>query len=187
MPNSSRTRSAGFSLVPRRGAVALVTTALAVVLLFSFKTGDQTSLARGLPSSAVVGVADPTPADPTPRVAGGGPVPTQHLPPGATPPPPTPTTGTATESGTFTGDPVPTAYGTVQIALVVQSGKIVDVKELQMPSDRRLSAQISAEAGPLLRNQVLRAQSANINGVSGASYTSYGYWESLQSALAQMQ
>jgi Uncharacterized protein conserved in bacteria len=168
--------------VPRRGAVALVTTVLAVLLLFGFKTGEQTSLARGQPSNVVVG----TPAPPTTRPVAGGPGQTQRPAGGATPVPPQPTAPSAGQSGTYTGDAIDTPYGTVQIALVVQAGKIVDVTELQMPFDRRLSQQISAEAGPMLRQQVLRAQSADINGVSGASYTSYGYWQSLQSALAQM-
>jgi uncharacterized protein with FMN-binding domain len=181
MPNSLPTRSAGFSRIPRRGAVALVTTVLAVVLLAGFKTGDQTTLATGLPSDVAVGA--PPQATSTPA-AGATPAPTPAA--GATAAPTPPTTGTAGVSGTFTGDPIDTFYGTVQIAIVVQAGQIVDVQELQMPFDRRLSQQISAEAGPLLRRQVLRAQSANINGVSGASYTSYGYWQSLQSALAQM-
>ena len=194
--------------MPRRGAVALVTTILAVVLLLSFKTGDQPTLGHvGLPTDAligappaataaplaVVGGATPGPAATTPSTSG-------QSPPTATPgkaagPPapaatPTPTSagqGTQTASGTFTGQAVDTPYGTVQIALVVQAGKIVDVQELQLPSDRRLSQQISAEAGPILRTQVLRAQSDNINGVSGASYTSYGFYTSLQSALSQIQ
>ena len=89
-------------------------------------------------------------------------------------------------SGTYTGKAINTPYGTVQIALVVQNGQIVDVQELQMPSDRRLSAQISAQAGPMLKDQVIQAQSDQINGVSGASYTSYGFYLSLQSALQQM-
>lgn len=180
MQNYSPTSPTGYSRVPRRGAVALVTTVLAVLLLFGFKTEDQTTLAGARPSSAVVG--QPTP---TTRPVAGGTGPTQPPVAGATPAPPGPTAAPGTVSGTFTGAAIDTPYGTVQIALVVQNGKIVDVNELQMPFDRRLSQQISAEAGPLLRNQVLRAQSANINGVSGASYTSYGYWQSLQSALSQ--
>ena len=68
----------------------------------------------------------------------------------------------------------------------MNGGKIVDVQALQLPSDRRLSQQISEQAGPLLRSQVLRAQSADISGVSGASYTSQGYYDSLQSALAKV-
>lgn len=89
-------------------------------------------------------------------------------------------------SGTFTGDAIDTPYGTVQVALVVQDGQIVDVQELQLPNDRRLSAQISSEAGPILRDEVITAQGDNINSVSGASYTSYGFYKSLQSALHQI-
>lgn len=188
--------------MPRRGAVALVTTILAVILLFSFRTSDPTTATNGLPNNGFVGApagATPAPVAAAPRptsrpAAGATPAPRQSLAPGATPAPdatpapqqpaatPQPNTGTETVDG----DAIQTAYGTVQIALVVQNGKIVDVQELQMPSDRRLSQQISAQAGPMLRSQVLRAQNANINGVSGASYTSYGFWESLQSALAKM-
>jgi uncharacterized protein with FMN-binding domain len=179
--------------VPRRGAVALVTTVLAVLLLFSFKPADQ-SRASGLPNNAFVGnpapatqgpVAVATQPAPTPQTRGGGSTATQA--PQTTPAPTANTANGGTASGTFTGNAINTPYGTVQIALVVQNGQIVDVQELQLPSDRQLSAQISREAGPLLRQEVLQAQSANINGVSGASYTSYGFYLSLQSALSQMQ
>ncbi len=195
--------------MPRRGAVALVTTILAVVLLLSFKTGDQPTLGHGgLPTDALIGAppaATPAPVDvyvaasPTPGAAATAPSTSQRSGPTAVPggaagppaPSATPQPSVAAPvgqnvSGTYTGQAIDTPYGTVQIALVVQAGKIVDVQELQLPSDRRLSQQISAQAGPMLRTQVLRAQSDNINGVSGASYTSYGFYESLQSALSQM-
>jgi len=198
--------------VPRRGAVALVTTILAVVLLFSFKTADQTTLGKGgLPTDALIG-APPLPTDP-PAVIGAGPTPapaatsssrTTRQGPTPTPEPvgppapaqtPAPTAapagnggnGRSGVSGTFTGQAIDTPYGTVQIALVVKDGTITDVQELQLPSDRRLSQQISAQAGPMLRTEVLQAQSDNINGISGASFTSYGFYQSLQSALSQMQ
>ena len=193
--------------MPRRGAVALVTTILAVVLLLSFKTGDQPTLGHaGLPTDALIGAppagtAGPVDvaAGPTPAAAATAPSTSQRSGPTAVPggaagppaPSATPQPSVAAPvgqnvSGTYTGQAIDTPYGTVQIALVVQAGKIVDVQELQLPSDRRLSQQISAQAGPMLRTQVLRAQSDNINGVSGASYTSYGFYESLQSALSQM-
>jgi uncharacterized protein with FMN-binding domain len=174
--------------VPRRGAVAFITTVLAVLLLLGFKTGDQPGLlpvrspvavvgapGRGTPGPTTVGASPPSTAVP------GGPDST------GTPatPPPTTTAQTGT-SGTFTGDAIDTPYGTVQVAVVFKAGKIVDVQALQMPSDRRLSQQISQQSEPLLRSQVLRAQNARINGVSGASYTSEGYYESLKSALAQV-
>jgi uncharacterized protein with FMN-binding domain len=201
MSNNLRTNQGGFSRVPKRGAVALVTTILAVVLLFSFRTSDPTTAANGLPNNGFVGApagATPGPVAAAPRptshpAAGATPAPRQSLAPGVTPAPATPepqqpaaTPAPITGTETVDGDPIDTFYGTVQIALVVQNGKIVDVQELQMPSDRRLSQQISAQAGPMLRSQALRSQSADINGVSGASYTSYGFWKSLQSALAKM-
>jgi uncharacterized protein with FMN-binding domain len=176
--------------VPKRGAVALVTTVLAVLLLFSFKPADQ-SRASGLPSNAAIGTPPPTQA---PVAVGQRPTPTP--PPTGQPPStqgpqatsqPNGNGGNSNATGTFTGDAINTPYGTVQIALVVQNGQIVDVQELQLPSDRQLSAQISREAGPMLRQEVLQAQSANIQGVSGASYTSYGFYLSLQSALGRIQ
>jgi len=182
--------------VPKRGAVALVTTILAVLLLFSFKPAEQSS-ANTLPTSAVVGAAGATSTQaPVAAVQQQTPAPQSSQPAGAgsanaTPVPPAPTPTPATvgggkASGTFTGTAINTPYGTVQIALVVQRGQITNVQLLQMPTDRQLSAQISREAGPMLVNEVLQAQSANIMGVSGASFTSYGFYQSLQSALAQM-
>jgi uncharacterized protein with FMN-binding domain len=192
MSNISPHSYANVSRLPRRGAVALVTTVMAVILLLSFKTADQTGLAASLPTANVVG----TPGTPTQGpVALGPPAPTPTLDAGPmsggstsgnSTPPPTPTAVAGKASGTFTGNAFNTPYGTVQISLTVQNGTITDVKELQMPFDRRLSQQISQVAGPMLVKQVLQAQSANIQGVSGASYTSYGFYESLQSALAKM-
>jgi uncharacterized protein with FMN-binding domain len=71
----------------------------------------------------------------------------------------------------------------VQVRVVVSGGRLVDVEALQLPNDRSRSVRISADAGPRLRNEALQAQSANINTVSGATYTSDGYAQSLQSAL----
>lgn len=172
--------------MPKRGAVALITTTLAVFLLFGFKTSDPTNLAGAGPATAIIG--DPTPSrQPGPVAVTTTPVPTPRSNGGtsvATPVAPTDAPGVA--SGTFTGSTIRTPYGPVQVAIVMKGGKITDVQELQLPSDRRLSQQISDYAGPILRSQTLSAQSANINGVSGASYTSEGFFESLQSALTQV-
>lgn len=173
--------------MPKRGAVALVTTTLAVFLLFGFKTGDPTSLAGGGSPAAIIG--DPSPSRlPGPVAVTTTPAPTTRSTGGtsvATLPAPTDAPGGST-SGTFTGNVSRTPFGNVQVAIVIKAGKITDVQELQLPSDRRLSQQISNYAGPILRSQTLSAQSANINGVSGASYTSEGFYESLQSALSQV-
>lgn len=89
------------------------------------------------------------------------------------------------KNGSFTGDSEATPYGTVQIAVVVSGGKIVNVNFLQMPSDQRESQQRTAFSEPLLKQTTLDKQSASIDFVSGATQTSVGYQQSLQSALDQ--
>ncbi|MEU0137168.1 FMN-binding protein [Streptomyces sp. NPDC006296] len=96
-----------------------------------------------------------------------------------------PSTGTSAGSGTYTGDPVGTQYGTVQVAVSVTQGRITSVKVLQAPDQNGRDQQISSNALPQLTREALHAQSAHIDAVSGASYTSQGYVQSLQSALDQ--
>jgi uncharacterized protein with FMN-binding domain len=111
----------------------------------------------------------------TPQVAGLAPAATGA--PGSTP-------GISSSfTGQLTGSAVQIPFGTVQVQVTMQGGKITDVQALQLPNDRGHSAQISAYAGPQLRNEALTAQSAQIDSISGATYTSYGYQQSLQSAL----
>ena len=76
-------------------------------------------------------------------------------------------------------------FGTVQVQVTIVGGKIQDVQALQLPQDRRRSAEISQYAAPILRQEALSAQSAQIDLVSGATYTSEAYAQSLQSALDQ--
>jgi uncharacterized protein with FMN-binding domain len=71
----------------------------------------------------------------------------------------------------------------VQVAVVVKHGRIADVKALQLTNQGGRSVQISANAAPRLRVEALKAQSANIDAVSGATYTSEGYRASLQAAI----
>jgi len=68
---------------------------------------------------------------------------------------------------------------------VLQGSKLIDVKVLQYPTDRRKSQEINDQALPLLHDQAVSAQSAQIDGVSGATYTSSGYAQSLQAGLDQ--
>lgn len=97
---------------------------------------------------------------------------------------PTPTKSVATgTTGSFTGDVVNVGYGNVQVKIIVENGKISDAMAIQAPSGR--SQRFTDYAVPNLRSQTLQAQSAAINGVSGASYTSYGWYKSLISALQQ--
>ena len=88
----------------------------------------------------------------------------------------------ASASGTFTGPVAANPYGDVQVQITVKNGKITDVQALALPTGGH-SGRISNYVAPILRSQALSAQSANINGVSGASYTSQAYAESLQGAL----
>lgn len=89
---------------------------------------------------------------------------------------------TSTSLRTVTGQAVDVGYGVVQVRLVLSGHRMVDVSTLSLPSNGR-SGEISSYAAPLLKREAMQAQSATIDSVSGASYTSQGYAESLQSAL----
>ena len=88
----------------------------------------------------------------------------------------------AAKSGTFTGPSVYVNYGNVQVQITVVNGVITDAKAIKAPSGR--NDRYTNMAVPILKQQTLAAQSANIKGASGASYTSYGWFKSLQGALA---
>lgn len=91
--------------------------------------------------------------------------------------------GSSTASGTFAGQSVSTRFGNVQVQITVQNGKITDVTALHLTDAERRSQMISAQAAPILRSEVLQAQSANVQTVSGATITSDAYLTSLQAAL----
>lgn len=99
--------------------------------------------------------------------------------PGSTP------SGEPSGTGTLTGDPIDTQYGTVQVAATLTHGKLTAVRVLQAPDQNGRDQQIASYALPRLTQEALGAQSAHIDAVSGASYTSQGYIQSLQSALDQ--
>ena len=86
-------------------------------------------------------------------------------------------------SGTFTGDSVDVRYGFVQVKITVEYGKITDAQAVKSPTGR--NDRYTQMSVPVLRQRTLAAQSANISGVSGASFTSYGWYTSLASALAK--
>ncbi len=93
------------------------------------------------------------------------------------------TTAPTAINGTFTGPSVFVNYGNVQVKITVVNGRITDAVAVQAPSGR--NDRWTNMAVPILKQQTLAAQSANIQGASGASYTSYGWYTSLQGALAQ--
>lgn len=99
----------------------------------------------------------------------------------------TPATGSTTSSTvTVAGSVSQTRYGPVQVTVTFTGTQIVDVQTLQSPSSQRESAQISERSTPVLAKEVLAAQSASIDTVSGATYTSEGYRQSVQSAIDQV-
>ena len=95
----------------------------------------------------------------------------------------TQSTATSTvKDGTFTGPSVNVNYGNVQVKITVVNGRITDAVAVKAPSGK--NDRYTNMSVPVLKQQTLKAQSANIQGVSGASYTSYGWFTSLQGALA---
>jgi uncharacterized protein with FMN-binding domain len=167
-------------MFPKRGAIALVTTVLALILLISFKTPDDVPVSTGgtgvgdvgTGTDTNTGVNPATTADPEASVA-----------PSATKAP-TASAAPAAGSSTVTGSVVSTRYGDVEVSITVANGKVASVQAVELPSGGR-SGRISDYAAPILSSEALQAQSAKIDIVSGATYTSEAYAQSLQSALDQ--
>jgi uncharacterized protein with FMN-binding domain len=163
----------------RRIVIAIASTVSGLVLLFSYHTSTNQSLvsaAGSLPlttpptgnsSSSSSSTSSSTSSDPSTSGApstssgqGGGGV-----------------------SGTFTGGAADTRYGPVQVQLSVSGGKITSVQVLQVPQESSRDIRINSQAVPILNQEAVQAQSAHIDTVSGATYTSDGYTQSLQSAI----
>ena len=88
-------------------------------------------------------------------------------------------------NGSYTGSKADLVYGTVQVKAVIQGGRLTDVQFVSQPTGRRQSEYINSQATPLLRQEAIQAQSANVQAVSGATLTSGAFVQSLQSALSQ--
>jgi uncharacterized protein with FMN-binding domain len=91
----------------------------------------------------------------------------------------------ATLSGSYVGSVVSTPYGPVQVQVTLENGRITAVQAVQMPASDPRSSQISQYAIPQLTQEVLQAQSAQVDAVSGATYTCHAFMQSMQSALSQ--
>jgi uncharacterized protein with FMN-binding domain len=91
------------------------------------------------------------------------------------------------KDGQYIGDTADAFYGNIQIKVTVSSGKISDVAFLQYPNDRETSVQINSQAMPLLKQEAIIAQSANVDIISGATQTSMAFIQSLRSALSKAQ
>jgi uncharacterized protein with FMN-binding domain len=93
--------------------------------------------------------------------------------------------GTSYKDGTYTGTTVQHRYGSVTVTVTISGGKITNVTAQALdPGDRR-SQSIDSQAVPIMKSEVLAANSANVQTLSGATYTTSAYITSLQSALAK--
>lgn len=93
--------------------------------------------------------------------------------------------GSSYKDGIYTGSVEDAFYGNVQVQATIASGKITNVSFLQHPGDRGRSILINSYAMPILSQEAVMSQSANVNAVSGASATSQAFTSSLASALSQ--
>lgn len=186
----------------RRAVLTLSGTVAGLVALFSFKThvpGAAPIAGQGTPAALTTSAPPMTSTSPSAspskapakkaapkasktRAAAATQRSTPATTPATTAPTTTPTTAKSAPppkpSGTFEGSDVSTAFGPVQVVLTVANGKITAANDAQQPGDS-----ISANAVPQLNSEVVQAQSANIQAVSGATYTSEGYIQSLQQAV----
>ena len=89
------------------------------------------------------------------------------------------------KDGSYTGSVQDAYYGSIQVQAVIKNGKIADVVFLQYPNDNRTSQYVNSQAMPILKQEAIQAQSANVSGVSGASATSPAFQQSLADALSQ--
>lgn len=165
---------------------ALLATVSGLVLLFGYRTSHEevvASTAIGESPAAADTTASSAPTTGTDAAAGAGSA------TGTTTSSGTDATATSTGrvDGTFTGDAVRTRYGPVQVQITVTGGVISDVQVPEYPSGNARDRQINERALPTLIAETTSAQSSVIDMVSGATYTSDGYIQSLQSALDQAQ
>ena len=140
----------------RRSPIVLTTTAAGLAAVLSFDAHEPS-----LPTASASATSTPEAADPTASSSGGA-------------------------TRTATGDPIDTRYGAAQVKVTITDGKITDVQALQLQGNDPKSVAISGYAEPLLQQSALAKQSADVDAVSGATFTSASYEQSLQSALDQL-
>ncbi|XVU29812.1 FMN-binding protein [Actinoplanes sp. CA-054009] len=165
----------------RRITLWAFSTVAALVLLFSYRTSTNTP---ATPAAAEAPLPEPTAAGSAPESGAASPA---------------PSSGSSGSSGSsaasagsseaaggpkeYDGSSVQTQWGPLQVHITVADGKITEITAPTSPADNPADAGVTAGALPQLREQVLAAQSAAIDGVSGATFTSEAYKQSLQAAL----
>jgi uncharacterized protein with FMN-binding domain len=152
----------------KRIALAIAGTAAGLAALLSFKSHAPLAGRRALPGASLPSTAPSTSAPSTSAPSRSRSAPS-----------------TSGATRTIAGQAIQTQYGVVQVQVVVSGNKIKNVSFLQLTAYDPRSQEINSAAAPILLQQTLAAQSSQIDGVSGATYTSEGYVQSLQSALDQ--
>ncbi|MCR6492576.1 FMN-binding protein [Cellulomonas sp. P24] len=140
----------------RRIIIALASTVTAVVMLFSWPTSTNRSVSTGPGGTSGTGTTGGTSSG---------------------------TGSSGTTTTTYDGDVASTRWGDVQVRITVTDGKVTASEAIAYPNGNGRDQQINAYAIPILNQEAVAAQSANISMVSGATVTSQGYVQSLQSAL----
>lgn len=153
----------------KRAVLALVATVAGLVALLSFKTHPIATRPPAALSTATAG--DTGSSDTT--------TPSDTSTPSAS----TTAQAKTAVAKTFTGSSADTRYGPVQVKVTVKDGKVVAAEAVDYPTSDPRDAQINSRAIPILNDEATRAGNANIDFVSGATFTSDGYIRSLQSAL----
>jgi uncharacterized protein with FMN-binding domain len=151
-----------------------------LVMVRQFKGSDSLPVV-GVSANPVNPLPTSTPVQNTSTPAASAGQPTQ-IPPTATP---TPKPQGQYKNGSYTGSVQDAFYGNIQVQAVISGGRITDVIFLQFPNDNRTSQYINSQADPMLKQEAIQAQSAQINGVSGASASSQAFQASLADALSQ--
>jgi uncharacterized protein with FMN-binding domain len=164
-----------------------MSTLTVLVLLFGYHTSTSSEASASAESSAVAPVQSSTG---TASGNSGGASGTTTAPTDGSSSTGTSSTGSSSTgssssgtSGTYTGTSASTRWGPVQVEITVANGAVTDVSVVDYPSNNGKDQQINARALPILVQETIKAQSADIDMVSGATVTSNGYIESLQSAL----
>lgn len=155
----------------RRVILAVVSTITGLVFLLGFKSHAVTSSAT---PPAAIGSRSLTAPAPSPSTAGSG---------GSTAAGSGGSTASQPATRSVTGDPADTRYGPVQVRITVTGGRLTAVTAVEYPVGSPRDQEINAYAIPALAQEVIAADSADVDLISGAMFTSEGYLQSLQSAL----
>ena len=166
---------------------------VAIIVVFAAYTIYQHNQSANKNTATALGITvNPAPVSDTPPRDTPSTTPTVPVKTPTTPPNHTPTTTPAVppSSGQFkndeyTGDVADAFYGKIQVKVVITDGKLADVQFLQYPNERGETTQISNRSLPILKSEAIKAQSATVDVVSGATQTSEGFMNTLKSALSQ--